>query len=168
MPLQEYWWAGLGTILALSRDGTTPLCRNPLQATQTARKRADSHHNSPGVLPGVVCITLALAGSARVILVLVQDAVLGTGCIEDSLALLAYFFCNYFRIFVSTFFKFTDNIPAFFFGFFLTQFVPAVYAGDIHNKTENAFYFFLNHILRKSFNAIGCIRFMIFNQSTED
>jgi hypothetical protein len=31
-----YWWVGLGTIPALSRDEITPLCRNQLEATQTA------------------------------------------------------------------------------------------------------------------------------------
>jgi len=35
-----------------------------------------SHHDSPSALPGVGCITLALAGSARVIPVIVRDAVL--------------------------------------------------------------------------------------------
>ena len=34
------WWAGLGTIPALSRDGTTPFCRNQPQATQPVQKRA--------------------------------------------------------------------------------------------------------------------------------
>ena len=95
-------------------------------------------------------------------------ALLGAGCIEDSLALLADFSRNYFRIFVSTFFKFTDNIPAFFFGLSLTQFITAIYASDFHNKTKNAFYFFLNHILRKSFKAIGCIRFMVFYQTAKN
>ena len=36
-------------------DETTPLCRNPLQATQTARKRADSHQS------GARCVSLLLS-----------------------------------------------------------------------------------------------------------
>src|SRR5215217_1935039 len=39
--------------------------------------RETSHHDSPGALPGVGCITLALAGSARVIPVIARDALLG-------------------------------------------------------------------------------------------
>ena len=52
---QGYWWAGLGTIPALSRDETTPLSRNQLQNMQTTSKRADSYHHDPGVLAGVGC-----------------------------------------------------------------------------------------------------------------
>jgi len=40
---------------ACGRDETTPLCRNQLQATQTAWNRGDPHHYSPGALPGVGC-----------------------------------------------------------------------------------------------------------------
>ena len=29
----EGWWVGLGTIPVVSRDETTPLCRNQLQVT---------------------------------------------------------------------------------------------------------------------------------------
>ena len=36
----EGWWVGLGTIPVVSRDETTPLCRNQLQVTNSARKRA--------------------------------------------------------------------------------------------------------------------------------
>jgi len=36
-------------------DATTPFCRNQLQAAKTAWKRADSHHYSPGALPGFGC-----------------------------------------------------------------------------------------------------------------
>jgi hypothetical protein len=36
MPIQEYWWTGLGTILALARAEITPFYRNQLQGLQTA------------------------------------------------------------------------------------------------------------------------------------
>src|SRR5215207_6396136 len=83
--LPGYWWAGLGTIPVLFWDETTPFSRNQLQGRAnclTARRacaREASHHDSLGALPGVGWITPALAGGARVIPVLLRDAVLGSG-----------------------------------------------------------------------------------------